>query len=265
MTIVTISRGSYSRGQEVAEKVAERLGFECVAREVLLESSSEHDVPEAKLIRALHDSPSFWDRFGHKKEKYVAYIQAALLRRLVTDDVVYHGLAGQYFLKGISHALKVRIIADLEDRVQVVMARDGVRDKEARAILTRDDAERRKWSSFLYGIENSDPSLYDMVLHIGKLTVDDAADIVCHTVGLDRFKATPESQAAIRDLLLAAEVKEVLVEIKPGVEVSCSDGFVIITVREKMIRMGQVADDLEHKAWQVVGVRGVHIDAEFSS
>lgn len=264
MTIVTISRGSYSRGQEVAERVAERLGYECLAREVLLKTSSEHNVPEATLEHAIRDHPSFWDRFGHKKEKYIAYIQAAFLRRLVADDIVYHGLAGQYFLHGVSHVLKVRIIADIEDRVQVVMARDKVDAKHAETILTRDDTERRKWSSFLYGVESTDSSLYDMVLHIRKFTVEDAVEMICTAVGLEHFRTTPESLAAVADLLLAAEVKEALVEIKPNIEVTCTDGIAVIGVHEKMIRMGQMADELEHRAWRVEGVKGVHIDADFS-
>lgn len=35
MAIITISRGSYSKGKEVAEKVAEKLGYECISRDVL--------------------------------------------------------------------------------------------------------------------------------------------------------------------------------------------------------------------------------------
>jgi hypothetical protein len=39
MAIITISRGSYYRGREVAEKLAAKLGYECISREILLEAS----------------------------------------------------------------------------------------------------------------------------------------------------------------------------------------------------------------------------------
>ena len=42
-----------------------------------------------------------------RKEKFIAYFQAAFLKCLKRDNVVYHGLAGHFFLRGISHALKV--------------------------------------------------------------------------------------------------------------------------------------------------------------
>jgi hypothetical protein len=35
LPIITISRGSYSKGREIAEKVAERLGYECLSRDLL--------------------------------------------------------------------------------------------------------------------------------------------------------------------------------------------------------------------------------------
>lgn len=55
MSIVTIARGSYSRGKEVAERLAKKLGYECISREILLEASKEFNIPEIKLVRASHD------------------------------------------------------------------------------------------------------------------------------------------------------------------------------------------------------------------
>ncbi|MGO9691663.1 MAG: cytidylate kinase family protein, partial [Syntrophobacteraceae bacterium] len=51
MAIITISRGSYSNGKEVAEKVAQKLGYKCYAREVILEASKEFNIPEIKLVK----------------------------------------------------------------------------------------------------------------------------------------------------------------------------------------------------------------------
>ena len=58
MAIITISRGSYYRGREVAEKLAVKLGYECISREILLEASQEFNIPEIKLVRAIQLSPT---------------------------------------------------------------------------------------------------------------------------------------------------------------------------------------------------------------
>jgi cytidylate kinase len=139
MAIITISRGSYSRGKEVAERVAEKLGYECVARKVLLEASEEFNIPEYKLVRELHDAPSLFQRFSHTKERYISFIRTAFLEHVQKDNVVYHGLAGRVFLSGISHVLKVRIIADLDDRIRAEMEREQLPHDKARNLLLKDD------------------------------------------------------------------------------------------------------------------------------
>ena len=146
MAIITISRGSYFRGKEVAEKLAQKLGYACLSREILLEASEEFNIPEIKLIRAIQDAPTILDRFFGEKEKFVAFIRAALLKHVQKDNVVYHGLFGHFFLQDIPHVLKVRIVGDLEARVADEVKREGISAAKAREILTRDDAERRKWA-----------------------------------------------------------------------------------------------------------------------
>ncbi len=50
MSIITISQGSYSRGKEIAEKVARKLGYECISRDNLIETSEEFSVHEVKFL-----------------------------------------------------------------------------------------------------------------------------------------------------------------------------------------------------------------------
>jgi len=255
MSVITISRGAYSRGEEVAEKVAQKLGFQCVSREVLVEASEEFNVPEIKLLRAIRDVPSILDRFTFGKERYIAYIQAALLDHFQRDNVVYVGLAGHYFVRGISHVLKVRILGKEEDRVEFVMEREkvfeqaasamkgiskqgftspgrhgGISKDEASRVLARIDEERRKWGLHLYGIDTTNSSQYDLVIHINKLSVDDAAEVICSAARLDCFQATPESQQAMGDLVLAARVKANLVKDYPRANVTANEGAVYIAL-----------------------------------
>lgn len=228
MAIITISRGSYSKGKEIAEKVAQRLGYECIARRVLLEASEEFNVPEVMLKRAIHDAPSFFKYVSHSKERYIAFIQVEILKHLRKDNIVYHGLAGHFFLKGISHVLKVRIIADLEDRVGLEMEREGISREEALHILQTDDEERIKWSKSLYGIDTRKANLYDLVIHIHRLSVRDAVDMICRAAMLAQFQTTPESQQTVDDLALAAQMKAAIVDVKRDLQVSARNGMVFV-------------------------------------
>ena len=256
MSIITISRGSFSKGREVAEKVSEMLGFgyTCLSREVLLEASKEFNVPEIKLARAIHDAPSILDRFGYRKDRYIAFIWSAILQHFRKDNVVYCGLAGHFFVKDIPHVLKVRVIADLEARIRNEIEREGISRKEALHIIQRDDEERRRWSEYLYGINTSDPSLYDLVVHIGNMTTDDAAYVICQTAALDTFKTTPESHQALENIAVAAQVKAAIMDLAPDVDVVASGGAVQIHTSALLFEGDTVTGKIEAIAKSVDGV-----------
>ena len=256
MSIVTISRGSYSRGKEVAEKLALKLGYKCISRDILLEASDEFNIPEMKLIRALHDAPSVLDRFRHGKERYISYIYAALLQHARKDNIVYHGLAGQYFFRDIPHVFKVRIIADMQDRVNEEMRRENISAEQALYILQKDDEERRKWGLQLYGMDTWDSRLYDMVLHIRKLTADDAVDILFDTVQKPIFQATAESQKLVDDLALSAKVKANLAKIAPKIKVTADQGEISIINVDQVLGSEDEAQ-IRRIAMQVEGVEHV--------
>jgi cytidylate kinase len=226
MAIITISRGSYSRGREVAEKLAERLNYDCISRDILIEASEHFNTPEIKLIRAIHDAPSILDRFSQGKERYIAYVREALLEHAANDNLVYHGLAGHFFLQGIPHVLKIRITADLEERVKNEAARENISIDKARNVLVKDDEERRKWALTLYGIDPWDSRIYDLTIHIGCITIDDAVNLILGAVKLPCFRKTKESQELLKDKLLSAQVKAIL----PTEKVRVVAGKVSVTI-----------------------------------
>ena len=87
MAVISISRGSFSKGKEVAEMVAARLGYRCLSREVILDASEHYHIPEIKMTKAIHDAPSILERFGHDKTRFVTYYQSALVRNVQKDNV----------------------------------------------------------------------------------------------------------------------------------------------------------------------------------
>ncbi|MCB2147834.1 MAG: cytidylate kinase-like family protein [Deltaproteobacteria bacterium] len=240
MAIITISRGCFSHGKEIAECVADRLGYECISQEVLLEASRTFDVPEAKLVASLHDAPGLIARITHVRERIIDGIQAALLEHVVKDNVVYHGFAGQILLDGIDHVLKVRVIADIEERIKLLQRRKPVSREAALDLIDREDQERAEWYRSIYRIDMNDPRLYDMVLHIGRLTIVDACEIVCQTATGSSFRTTARSSAALADLALESHVK-VAIQGVCKADVSCRDGIVQLRVQGQKLKPSGVA------------------------
>ena len=260
MPIITISRGTYSKGKKVAEKLADRLGYRCISRDVLLEASDEFNIPEVKLVRALHDAPSVLNRFTYGKEKYIAFIRKDLLECVQDGNIIYHGLAGHFLLREIPHVFKVRIVANLEDRVKEEMKRENISAKEARHILKKDDEERRKWSLSLYGIDTADASLYDMVIHIDKLGVDDAVNILSDATGRPCFQSSADSKEILGGLVLAAKAEAALVRTMPTVKAVSKDGCLYVSMTGPLSHETKLVEQANELLKDIDGIKEMKIN-----
>jgi cytidylate kinase len=253
MSIITISRGSSSMGKVVAEKVAERLGYCLISREILLDASSRFNVSEIKLEKAIHDAPGILERYRHSKQSYIAYIRSALMDRIMEDNVVYHGLAGHLLLKGISHVLKVRITADMEKRVANFMKKDQFSVDDARLRIQEDDKQRREWTQSLYGQDPWDSALYDLTICIERLSIDNAVDFICQAVAKKGFQVKEKDRQKAADMAVACQVKAALVDEFPNLGVTCEYGNVLIYVRAKdsmtaklVKRLNRIRQDIDN-------------------
>jgi cytidylate kinase len=204
MSIIAISRCSYTHGKDIAEAVATKLRYACISREDLLDASQEFNMPGIKLIKEI---PNNLDQTSSWNDRYISYIRSSLLRHLKKDNIVYHGFCGHVFFKDIDHVLKVQITADLLDRVNLVMERDGVSRNEALAFIKTMDAARKKWYQNLYEKDISNAEQYDIAINISKFSYRKAVNIICKAVQLKRFQTTLESQKAMDELLFKAEIE----------------------------------------------------------
>ena len=94
--------------------------------------------------------------------------------------------------------------------------------------LKKIDNQRRKWGQKLYGIDSWDPSLYDLVLRIDKVTVWDTVDTICRIARLKQFQTSPESKREMEDLALTIKVKNFLMDVKPRVDVYIKKKSVVL-------------------------------------
>jgi cytidylate kinase len=254
MPIITISRGSYYHGRSIAEKLARRLGYQCISRDQILENLEEFHLPEIKLVRGLNDSFSVLDRFPHGKMRFTTAVRSALLHHFSAGNVVYHGLFGHHFVSKISHVLKVRIITDTHSRVTDEMQRENITEENAQYILKKDDEERRKWGMFLYGIDIVDPENYNMVIRVGHLAEDEIVDLIAKAASLPSFQETVESRKILADSALAALVSKVLFDF-PNASVSARDGHISILLKAPQDQHEIMNDRIQSMISVLEGVR----------
>ena len=207
MPIITVSRGSFSGGKMVAEGVAKMLGCPCIDREQIIRNAEPWGVSQDELRTAMEKPPSFLGQSPQARYRYLAFVQAALAEEARSGNAVYHGLAAHLLLGKGPRILRARIIAPMEFRIHQVQGRLRCNRNDAIASIKKIDEDRCRWTKFLYGVDWSDASLYDIVLNLEQMTVEEAIAAICSVSQLKCFEFTPDSQRAMDDLALAARVK----------------------------------------------------------
>ncbi len=258
MAIITISRGSYSMGKAVAEKVAEKLGYDLFSRDLLFKTSDRFHIPRKTLEKAIHDAPGVFEGYRHTKEIYLAYIRSTLSEMVAGGNIVYHGLAGHVLLNRLPHALKVRIMANLESRVARKI-KEGFSEQKARARIMEDDAQRRKWTKKIYSTDPNDASLYDLVICIDKLSKEDAVDFICQSASKKAFESTSDRTRQARDLCLACNVKASLVESFTGVGVTCEYGNLLVYAAQKQAHAVKFKKILDRYQRENIGIHNLEV------
>jgi cytidylate kinase len=211
MSIITISRGTASGGQALAELVAAKLGWPCLSNEVIVEAAKRYSVPEPELVKAFETAPTFWEKLTASRRVYLTCVQAAMCEYAVRGNLVYHGHAGHELLPGISHVLKVRLVAPMAYRIRAVMERNPRLDRKGAArYIQQVDEERTSRMRYLFGVDWRDPHLYDLVLSLQKLTLETARDLVIQVVQWEAFQPTAASMQALRNLALASRIRAAL-------------------------------------------------------
>lgn len=94
------------------------------------------------------------------------------------DDVLIIGQAGQMVLRNAPHTLHIRVVAPLEVRVQSVRKHLGISEEEAHQQIRGSDRARAEYLRHYYQADIDDVNLYDLVINIGSIPIDAAAELI---------------------------------------------------------------------------------------
>jgi two-component system, OmpR family, response regulator CpxR len=211
MAIITIYQGASGSGEELAQAVAQSLGYGSIGREVLVEASLRYGIPEAKLNEILEKGPNWWERFLQNLQPYRIALQAAFCEIAACDGVVYHGHIGHELVPKFRHVLKIMLTAPMETRVEQVRARHELNEIAARRYVEEVDKARTRRLMALFGADWRDPSRYDLVMNLGHVSLETAKRLVIETVRSPDYQMSPASKQAFEDFALASRVQATLV------------------------------------------------------
>lgn len=197
MRAVTISREYGSGGGEIAARLAQRLGWQLVDHEVVVEVARALGVSEAEaeahdertegLVSRILSSmqliepvmfigPATLPEADEQKYRNALYnvVEAAVTQ----GHVVIVGRGSQMLLNQRRDVLHARIVAPLDLRVAYVMQREGLNQNDARSRVQLKDRDRIRYLQAEHHQGPEDAHLYDLVVNTGVIDLDSAVDLI---------------------------------------------------------------------------------------
>jgi cytidylate kinase len=246
--------------KQIAQAVAEALGYELLGPEFLADIAARNDLPADKLAAALQRNPSPWRREANKSWlRQLACIEAGVLERLKADNTVCWGLAAHLYVRGVSHALKVRLLADEQIPAEQTAKERGIPVKKALKWLVNEKRNRAQWSAVAFGHDEADPAMYDLVINLGQIDPDEAVRTIAAAVGYRKFQPMTYSMKSLAEGALAARVRAKLLSTMADVRVEAVDGRVKVTSKAMKRERQKKAAAIKALACGVEGVEFVEV------
>lgn len=208
MPIITISRGICSGGTQLAELVGSRLGWPVLSQDdVATAGAKRYHLSEEELQRGLHLPATFYERFTHRKTRYLLATQATIVDLLEDGNGVYHGLAGQFLFQNTRNAFKVRIVTPMSVRVDNAMHRMRLSREEAIRRIRTADEQRLLWGRQVFDADVNDPDLYDLVVNLEQVTLATAANLIAEIMQDRDHRPGPDSVREFEDFALEKRIR----------------------------------------------------------
>jgi cytidylate kinase len=228
MAIITLSREYGSGGDEVANRLCEALGYHCFGKSQIIQAASETTMSKNNIIDYTednHEVQSFQDRlFGRTASSVqkIAWLEnpsiatspnradvhdtavlslseKAIRAAVGAGNMIIIGRGGQVILKDAPGVMHVRIEAPVEKRIewveQELKKEPGAPQSEkklatvASEIIANRDMASADYIKRYFNTDWGDPRLYHMVLNLGKLTIEQAVQIIL--VAVHSMEAQP--------------------------------------------------------------------------
>ena len=212
MAVITISRQYGAGGTTLGKMIADELGYTFAASDIIQRIAKEANVSEhwvesfekeagSRVSRLINHmvSKSLVDRVlkderGYLDEQiYLDYLVLIIAQMADEGDVVILGRGSQYILHDHPEAFHILLIDDLENRIKFMMEHYDLSRKRAERVVSSEDKRRVNLYRRLGKSNYDDPSLYHIVLNMGRMSLDDAKKVVCDLVS-GRVRSVADDQ-----------------------------------------------------------------------
>jgi cytidylate kinase len=196
MAVVTISRDVACETEVFAKRLAERLGYSVLDRELVTEAARQLEIlrgeggapareRESPLLRFIdrHTATTIQkviDRvYGRTDNRAYYETTVQLVMTAAQDDnVIIMGWGGQCILKNHSRAVHLRVVKQMKERLAWLKANLGLDQRPAQDLIDREDEESAAYIMHYFNEARDDARLYHLVVNLSKIPMEEAVDLV---------------------------------------------------------------------------------------
>jgi cytidylate kinase len=208
MAVIAMTREMGSGGGEVAQRAAEEMGLALALHEVVERDLAHRlEVPQTVIHRRFEGGAGLLERWQVGDRRLAHHAAEEIISLAECGNVLIRGWGACALLRDVPHAVRVRVCAPVELRVERVMARRRFDHRAAaRREIERNDAAHRHTLRAAFGVEREDPLLYDLVLNTGRVSIETCARLVRQLTESPEFRVTEASQTILADKALEARI-----------------------------------------------------------
>lgn len=256
MAIITVSREMGTGAYHIAEDIAQKLKYTLVDGTCIASVAAKYGLSNDMLELVDEKPPSYITADDRKRAASLNTIEQIILDLSRKGNVVVYGRGGQDLLKGCKSLLRLRFIADFEERVERFAEREWIDPDMAATLIRRSDHQRGGFIHFYFDRNWNDPLGYDMTFNTSRLSHDSMVDTIVSAVKDVSFKDSEKSSIEIIDnMILTKKIETALLNAS---ELDYRP-FTIVADKGAVKLSGYIASDEEKKAAIKIvnGIKGI--------
>lgn len=204
--VITINRELGSGGRTVGRMLAEKLGVPFYDKALTQPLEEKFNMTADQMESLKSNNRSWWeemkrvlilgeeaanasDFYDEENKKYVtseAVLKAEkeiLYSIAIEESCVIAGRSAFYALNGYPNSLNILIQASMDYRLNRIMEKRGISEKEAKKIIKEVDEMREKYLKNNAHTSRYDTRNYDLVIKMDGKTEEEAVDLIMKFIG----------------------------------------------------------------------------------
>lgn len=211
MAIITISREMGTGAYGIAKELAKKLKYTLVDGPKLASCAAEYGL-SLEMLQAVDEKPPSYNTVEDRaRAASLNSIELILLDLAKKGNVILYGRGGQDLVQGCGNVLRLRFVADFEERVERFAEREWIDPDLAQELIRRSDHQRGGFIHFYFDRDWNDPLGYDLVFNTSRLSPGAIVDIIVAAVKDPQLKeADSWSVAEIENTILVKKIETAL-------------------------------------------------------